>query len=132
MLATSQLLIVFYFATSLHLVWKLTRDDNINFFHNDRTKDADWWGVPLIDWEKVGEASSAMRQIYKTTGIIASKVTHDRAHAIQYGGAEGLAPYQIHSLSKHMTEKYFRSYASEADKEVRLWTQNFLNSISIL
>jgi hypothetical protein len=27
-------------------------------------------------------------------------------------------PYQLHSMSKHMAEKFHRSYQSEADKEV--------------
>jgi hypothetical protein len=106
------------FSLSLSLIYKLSRDDSINFLHEDKYEKASWWKIPIVDYEKWGEQASPMRQIYEATGVIASKITHDRTHALQYGGAEGLMPYQLHSMSKHMTEKFHRSYQSEANKEV--------------
>jgi hypothetical protein len=60
-----------------------------------------------------------MRQIQEATGVIASKVEHNRTHTLQHSGAEGLMPYQLHSLYvKTSNGKFHRSYQSEADKEV--------------
>jgi hypothetical protein len=106
------------FALSISLIHKVSRDNSINFYHADKYKRAKWWNIPVIDFNKCGEQASCMKQVYRATGVVASKVTHDRTHAIQYGGSESLQPYQIHSVSKHMTEKFYRSYQSEADKEV--------------
>jgi len=106
------------FSTALKVVYTLSRDNTVSFLHEDKTKRCLWWDRPLIGWDDLSSASSAMTQIYKATGVIAPKVTHDRTQAIQYGGAEGLQPFQIHSLSKHLTDKFHRSYQSEADKEV--------------
>ena len=40
------------FCTALYLVYELSKDDNeINFFHNDRSSRAPWWDIPFIDWE---------------------------------------------------------------------------------
>jgi hypothetical protein len=102
------------FSLSLSLIYKFSRDDSINFLHEDKPAG----GKYLLDYEKWGEQASPMRQIYEATGVIASKITHNRTHALQYGGAEGLMPYQLHSMSEHTTEKFHRSYQSEADKEV--------------
>ena len=109
------------FSLALGLIYTLSNDNTINFYQPDKKKRADWWDIPLLNWDKWSDSGSAMRQIYKETGIISSKLTHDRCHAIQYGGSEGLAPHQIHSVSKHQTDKYSKSYQSEADREVRTY-----------
>ena len=113
-------------ATSLAIINRFVKDDSISFLHEDKFKRAPWWDIPLVDWQNYSDHSSAIRQVYKETGIVSSKITHDRTHAIQYSGAEGLMPYQLHALSKHLTEKFHRSYQSEADKEVRKNNTTFI------
>jgi len=81
------------FSTALKVVYTLSRDNTVSFLHEDKTKRCLWWDRPLIGWDDLSSASSAMTQIYKATGVIAPKVTHDCTQAIQYGGAEGLQPF---------------------------------------
>ena len=39
------------FATALHVISKLVKLGNdINFYHRDKSKRADWWDVELVDW----------------------------------------------------------------------------------
>jgi hypothetical protein len=105
------------FATALHLINDLSRDPVINFLHPDKTKRADWWDSPLIDYETYSEESSVMRQVYDGTGVESCKLTHHRTQMVQQAGSEGLAPYQINTLTKHMLEKIHSAYQSECDKE---------------
>jgi len=43
------------FATAMQVIWKLSEmNDNLHFMHYDKTKRADWWDIPLIDWEAYG------------------------------------------------------------------------------
>ena len=58
-----------------------------------------------------------MRQVYKETGVRSCKVTHHRTHAVQHGGANSLAPYQMSTLTKHIVNKYNTAYAPEVDKQ---------------
>jgi hypothetical protein len=40
-------------ATARHFIWCLKQlGDRINFYHEDKTKRASWWDIPLIDWNK--------------------------------------------------------------------------------
>ena len=114
-------------ATLLHLIWKLKNMSNISFMHNNKKKRNNWWDLPLLDFEKISQQSGPMKKIYQRTGIITSKVTHDRTHCIQLGGSEGLAPYYLHALSKHITDKFHKSYQSEVDKEVSCHCMFFLS-----
>jgi hypothetical protein len=58
-----------------------------------------------------------MREVYNATGVESCKLTHHRTHAVQYAGSEGLAPWQINTLTKHMLQKFHSAYQSEVDKE---------------
>ena len=42
------------FATAMQVIWKLSENDTLHFLHADKTKRADWWDIPLIDWEAYG------------------------------------------------------------------------------
>jgi hypothetical protein len=108
------------FSLSMWALWNLSmeRRTPFEFFHVDKKERCPWWDRSLIDWDHYSDAGSAMRQIYKATGVVNCKVTHDRTTAIQYAGAMGLAPYQINSFTNHLLEKIHRSYQSEADREV--------------
>ena len=39
------------FATAIHVIWSLAQNETINFFHWNKRVRADWWDLPLIDWE---------------------------------------------------------------------------------
>jgi hypothetical protein len=90
------------FGTSLHLINNLSRDLAINFLHPDKTRQASWRDLPLIDYNKYSEESLAMKQVYNGTAVKSCKLTHHRAQVVQQAGSEGLAPYQINTLTKHM------------------------------
>ncbi len=105
------------FATALHLINDLSKDFAINFLHPDKTKRAGWWDSPLIDYKTYSEESSAMKQVYDGTGVESCKLTHHRTQMVQQAGSEGMAPYQINTLTKHMLEKIHSAYQSECDKE---------------
>jgi hypothetical protein len=110
------------FSLSMWTLWNLAMEPGdgtpFDFSHPHKRERCPWWDRSLIDWNTYSDAGSAMRQIYKATGVINCKVTHDRTPAIQYAGANGLAPHQINSFTNHLIEKIHRSYASEADREV--------------
>ena len=59
-----------------------------------------------------------MKQVYDGTGVESCKLTHHRTQMVQQAGSEGLAPYQINTLTKHMLEKIHSAYQSECDKEM--------------
>jgi hypothetical protein len=109
------------FSLSMWALWNLSteRGTPLCFHHMDKKARCPWWDRKLIDWDEYNDAGSCMRQIYKETGVVNCKVTHDRTTAIQYAGAMGLAPHQINSFTNHLLEKIHRSYQSETDKEVR-------------
>jgi hypothetical protein len=108
------------FHTSMHVINVLRHDSAaapINFYHRDKKQRASWWDRPLINYEKLDDESGPMREVYAATGVEACKLTHNRTYAVQRAGSEGLAPWQINSLTKHMLEKFHKSYQSEVDKE---------------
>jgi hypothetical protein len=57
-----------------------------------------------------------MEQIFESTGVTCCKLTHLRTLAVQHAGSEGLAPWQINTMTKHMLEKINSAYQSEVDK----------------
>jgi hypothetical protein len=105
------------FNTSMHVINMLRQDLAINFRHDDRAARASWWDTPLIKYENLGDETGPMKEVYAATGVEACKLTHNRTYAVQHAGSEGLAPYQINSLTKHMLEKFHKSYQAEVDKE---------------
>jgi hypothetical protein len=105
------------FATALHLINDLSKDLTINFHHANKARRASWWDSPLIDYDTYSEESSAMKQVYDATNVESCKLTHHRTQMVQQAGSEGLAPYQINTLTKHMLEKIHSAYQSECDKE---------------
>ena len=41
------------FATAARVIWTLcTRGDTIEFYQRDKRQRAEWWDIPLIDWEE--------------------------------------------------------------------------------
>jgi hypothetical protein len=56
--------------------------------------------------------------VFEETNVVSCKVTHDRTLAVQHAGSEGLAPYQISTMTKHMLEKLHSAYMAEVGKEV--------------
>jgi hypothetical protein len=108
------------FSASMWALWNLSteRQNPISFFHVHKKERCPWWDTSLIDWNEYSDHGSVMRQIYKATGVINCKITHDRTAAIQYAGAMGLMPHQINSFTNHLLEKMHRAYQSEADREV--------------
>jgi hypothetical protein len=105
------------FNTSLHVINELRQNHDINFYHPVKTERASWWDTPLVDYEKLYDEAGPMKEVYAATGVEGCKLTHNRTYAVQHAGSEGLAPYQINSLTKHMLEKFHKSYQAEVDKE---------------
>lgn len=104
------------FAMGLHLLWKLAQfGEKLNFLHEDKTKRADWWDIPLIDWEVYNDASNAAKDVMLGSGVDTCKVTHHRTAALQYAGFYGLAPWQINTMTNHIVEKMFSAYQSVAE-----------------
>jgi hypothetical protein len=103
-------------ATATNVIWDLVNDSTINFFHpNKRARNA-WWDKKFIVYKEYDDQKSAMEQIYKATAVSACKLTHLRTLAVQHAGSEGLAPWQINTMTKHMLEKINSAYQSEVDK----------------
>jgi hypothetical protein len=44
-------------------------------------------------------------------------LTHHRTHAVQLGGSEGLAPWQLNTFTKHMLDKLNSAYQPEMNQE---------------
>jgi hypothetical protein len=105
------------FSSALHVIDTLRANPTINFYQEEKKERASWWNVPLIDYETLSQESSAMKEVLASTGVEACKVTHNRTQAVQRAGSEGLAPWQVNTLTKHLLNKYHTSYQSEADKE---------------
>jgi hypothetical protein len=105
------------FNMALNVINDLRYDSTINFLHEEKDQRATWWDKPLIEFEKPEEDSNAMKQVYKETGVKSCKLTHHRTHAVQLAGSEGLAPWQINTMTKHMLEKLHSAYQPEMDRE---------------
>ena len=59
-----------------------------------------------------------MKQIFAATGVQSCKLTHDRTTSLQYAGFEGLAPFQVNTLTNHMLDKQHSAYQSVTECEV--------------
>ena len=59
-----------------------------------------------------------MKQIYAATGVQPCKVTHHRTNATQYGGFNGMAPWQINTMTNHRLEKQSSAYGSVTERLV--------------
>lgn len=104
------------FATAVSVINTL-RTTPMNFYHVEKKKRAPWWDIPLIEFDTLSQQTHAIKQAYVATGVDSCKVTHHRTQCVQYGGSESLAPWQINTLTKHMIEKFHKSYQSNCDKE---------------
>lgn len=104
------------FSTAANVIWDLANDHRIHFFHYDKTKRCPWWDKPFIGYNDYDAQKNAQEQIYRATGVSTCKVTHLRTLAVQHAGSEGLAPWQINTMTKHMLEKINSAYQSEVDK----------------
>jgi hypothetical protein len=79
------------------------------------TKRADWWDLPLIDWDTYSETANSTKTIFENTHTTSCKVTHLRTTCLQMAGFEGLHPHQINTLTNHILEKmYFYSFSGAA------------------
>ena len=105
------------FNTALHVINTLRANDDIDFYHKNKKERAEWWDIPLIEYETLSQESSAMKEVFASTGVESGKLTHNRTQAVQKAGAESLAPWQVTTMTKHLLNKYFKSYASESDKQ---------------
>jgi hypothetical protein len=106
------------FNTALHVIDDLRKDTTINFYHVDKKTRATWWDKQLIEYEETGgQESAAMTQVYAETGVESCKLTHNRTHAVQLGGSEGLAPWQLNTFTKHMLDKLNSAYQPEMNRE---------------
>jgi hypothetical protein len=112
-----QYLLCSVFNTALHVINDVSTDTTINFYHYDKKLCAAWWDKPLIKYKASGEELSAMTQIYTATGVESCKLTHNRTHAVQLGGSEGLAPWQLNTFTKHMLDKLNLAYVPEMNRE---------------
>ena len=106
------------FATACHLIWSLANNNELHFKHDDKKKRAPWWDVPLINWSNYQDTSNATKQIMDGCGVKAAKITHHRTAALQYAGFNGLAPWQVNTLTNHTIEKQLKAYQSVAEKQV--------------
>jgi hypothetical protein len=105
------------FNLSMHVINELRQNTTINFYHEEKDERAPWWDTPLVDFASGDAESKAMTDVLKKTGVSSCKVTHHRTQAVQHGGAEGLAPWQISTFTKHMTEKIHAAYFPECNEE---------------
>jgi hypothetical protein len=105
------------FALSMHVLWDLVNDPTINFFHRNKKERNDWWGKKFIPYEEYDDQAGPMDVAYAATGVSSCKKTHLRTLAVQHAGSEGLAPWQINTMTKHMLEKINSAYQSEVDKK---------------
>jgi hypothetical protein len=112
-----QYLLCSAFNTALHIIHDLSNDQTINFYHEDMDLRASWWDKPLIEYAAAGQESSAMTSVLAETGVDSCKLTHNRTHAVQHGGSEGLAPWQLNTLTKHMLDKLNSAYQPEMNRE---------------
>jgi hypothetical protein len=72
----------------------------------------------FVDWETYSQQSGPVKQVFEETNVVSCKVTHDHTLAVQHAGSEGLAPYQMSTMTKHMLKKLHSAYMAEVDKEV--------------
>jgi hypothetical protein len=105
------------FNTALHVLNDLSTDTTINFYHLNKKQRASWWDKPLIEYDANGRELSAMKQVYAATGVESCKLTHNQTHAVQLGGSEGLAPWQLNIFTKHMLDKLNSTYQPEMNQE---------------
>jgi hypothetical protein len=98
----------------------LSTDTTIHFYYYDKKLCAAWWDKPLIKYEASGQESLAMMQVYAATGVESCKLTHNRTHAVQLGGSEGLAPWQLNTFIKHMLDKLNLAYQPEMNQEAKV------------
>jgi hypothetical protein len=105
-------------ALAKQVIWDLKKNPTINFSHENPLERAEWWDTELVDIQTYSQQSSAAKEVYKKTGVNSCKLTHHRTLAVQHAGSEGLAPFQIATMTKHMLDKLHSSYMCEVDKEV--------------
>ena len=103
------------FATAAHVIWSLVNNTTLNFYKPHKTKPADWWSTPLIDWNQYSEASNAMKCIFSNLNLDPCKLTHFRTWAVQNGGFLGLRPDQINTMTDHKIEKQMSAYGPVAE-----------------
>jgi hypothetical protein len=102
----------------IHVIWSLTQNETINFLHANKNLCADWWDLPLIDWDTYSETGNSTKTIFENTCTTSCKVTHLCTTCLQMAGFEGLHPHQINTLTKHILEKMYSAYQSICEKEV--------------
>ena len=79
------------FNTAMAVIWTLNQRPNVHFNYPNKLTYADWWKIPLIEWEHYSDTANATKEIYKATGVTASKLTHHRTTALQTLGFYDLA-----------------------------------------
>ena len=84
------------------VIWDLSRDVSVDFYHKDKNLAADWWMKSLIDFESYSTQRTVTQRLYKATGVDLGKVTHYRTYAVQKGGFNGLTPAEMKTLSRRV------------------------------
>lgn len=121
---------VFYL--SAHVIYLLNyTHSGIHFFRYDKKKPADWWLLPLIEWETYSHTKTPTVQIYRGAGVECSKITHHRTAAIQDAGFRSLAPWQINTLTNHMQDKQHKSYQSVVEYTVSKFVYDIIVILAI-
>jgi hypothetical protein len=105
-------------ALAKQVLWDLKNNPTINFRHENRTEGASWWDTELVSIQTLPQQTRTAKEVYEKTGVSSCKLTHHRTLAVQHAGSEGLAPYQISTMTKHMLDKLSSAYLPEVDKEV--------------
>jgi hypothetical protein len=105
-------------ALAKHVLWDLKNNPTINFLHENKKEGASWWDTELVNIQTLPQQTRSAKEVYEKTGVSSCKLTHHRTLAVQHGASEGLAPYQISTMTKHLLDKLNASYMAEVDKEV--------------
>ena len=102
------------FCTGVLVIQKLRNlGTRINFFKSEHKNGrAEWWDIPLNSYANYSQESSAMRQVLTAAGldVYGGKVTHHRTQMVQTAGSRGLQPWQVCTMTKHITDKYHSAY----------------------
>jgi hypothetical protein len=113
------------FAPAKHVLWELKNNPTINLSQENPLERVEWWDMDLINIRTYSQQSTAVKEVYEKSGVSSCKLTHHRTLAVQHARYEGLAPFQILTMTKYMLDKLHLSYMAEVGKEVCKVTAGF-------
>ena len=65
----------------------ITLGPGFSFLRPNKKLRAPFWDVALIEYNTLNEETSAMKQVYRATGVESCKVTHHRSNAVMWAAA---------------------------------------------